>query len=134
MVRSGHVVMLCALVLLTLGVVMVQSAGMQVRPLEADVDPAAAAAVSGVSAESLMTSRTSLYLLLSVAAMGIAAFLPVRRLADRLERVVWFRPGGDLGMLILGALGLIGLLSLVYVPFLSRVQNGSGRWINLHIP
>lgn len=126
--------MLCALVLLTLGVVMVQSAGMQVRPLQADVDPTAAAAVSGVSAESLMTSRTSLYLLLSVAAMGIASFLPVRRLADRLERVVWFRPGGDLGMLILGALGLIGLLSLVYVPFLSRVQNGSGRWINLHIP
>ena len=47
MVRSGHVVMLCALVLLTLGVVMVQSAGMQVRPLAADVEPSAVAAVSG---------------------------------------------------------------------------------------
>ena len=134
MVRSGHVVMLCALVLLTMGVVMVQSAGMQVRPLAADVDPSAVAAVSGVSAESLLTSRTSLYLLLAVAAMGVASMLPIRRFTDRLDRVVWFKPGGDLGVLILGSAALIGLLSLVYVPFLSRVQNGSGRWINLHIP
>jgi|GEM_PF-574315 len=134
MVRSGHVVMLCALVLLTLGVVMVQSAGMQVRPLQEDMTPAASAAVSGVSAESLLTSRTSLYLLLAVIAMGVASRLPVRRLSDRLDRVVWFKPGGDLGVLAIGSLMLIGLLCLVYVPGLARVKNGSGRWINLHVP
>jgi len=134
MVRSGHVVMLCALVLLTIGVVMVQSAGMSVRPLAPDADPTAAAAVSGVSIKSLLTSRTSLYLLLSVIAMGIATRLPVRRVANRLERVVWFRPGGDMGVLIIGSLMLIGMLLLVYVPGIARVNNGSARWINLHIP
>ena len=134
MVRSGHVVMLCALVLLTLGVVMVQSAGMQVRPLQADADPTAAAAVSGVTAESLLTSRTSIYLVIAVLAMAIASRLPIRKFADRLERVVWFKPGGDLGVLVIGSLMLVGLLSLVYVPGLARVQNGSGRWINLHVP
>jgi cell division protein FtsW len=134
MVRSGHVVMLCALVLLTLGVVMVQSAGMQVRPLQADMTPADSAAVSGVSAESLLTSRTSLYLLFAVTAMGIASRLPIRKLADRLDRVVWFKPGGDLGILVIGSLMLVGLLLLVYVPGIARVEKGSARWLNLHIP
>lgn len=134
MVRSGHVVMLCALVLLTIGVVMVQSAGMSVRPLATDADPTAAAAVSGVSIKSLLTSRTSLYLLIAVCAMAIATRLPVRRVADRLERVVWFRPGGDMGILIIGSLMLVGLLLLVYVPGIARVKNGSARWINLHLP
>lgn len=134
MVRSGHVVMLCALVLLTLGVVMVQSAGMQVRPLAGDMDPAASAAVSRVSTESLLTSRTSLYLAIAVLAMAIASRLPIRKFADRLDRVVWFRPGGDMGVLVLGSMLLIGMLCLVYVPGLARVKNGSGRWINLHVP
>lgn len=134
MVRSGHVVMLCALVLLTLGVVMVQSADMSVRPLQEDMTPAASAAVSGVTAESLLTSRTSIYLLIAVGAMAVASRLPIRRLADRLDRVVWFRPGGDLGVLVIGSLMLVGLLSLVYVPGLARIKNGSGRWINLHVP
>lgn len=126
--------MLCALVLLTIGVVMVQSAGMSVRPLADDVNPTAAAAVSGVSAKSLLTSRTSLYLVMAVVAMGIASRLPVRRFADRLDRVVWFRPGGDLGVLVLISLIMIGVLSLVYVPGIAKVENGSARWINLHVP
>ena len=134
MVRSGHVVMLCALVLLTLGVVMVQSAGMSVRPLAPDADPTAAAAVSGVSIKSLLTSRTSLYLLIAVVAMAFATRLPVRRIADRLERVVWFKPGGDMGVLVIASLMLIGMLLLVYVPGIARVENGSARWITLHLP
>ncbi len=134
MVRSGHVVMLCALVLLTIGVVMVQSAGMSVRPLAPDADPTAAAAVSGVSIKSLLTSRTSLYLLIAVIAMAIATRLPVRRVADRLERVVWFKPGGDMGVLVIASLMLIAMLLLVYVPGIARVENGSARWITLHLP
>lgn len=134
MVRSGHVVMLCALVLLTIGVVMVQSAGMSVRPIEADMDPAAAAAVSGVTIESLLTSRTSLYLVVALGAMLLAWRLPLRRFADRLEHVVWFRPGGDMGVLVIGALALVAMLLLVYVPGIARVENGSARWITLHLP
>jgi len=134
MVRSGHVVMLCALVLLTIGVVMVQSAGMSVRPIEADMDPTAAAAVSGVSVESLLTSRTSLYLVIAVGAMLVASRLPLRRIAGRVEGVVWYRPGGDLGLLAIGSGLLIVLLLLVYVPGIARVENGSARWINLHLP
>ena len=134
MIRNGHVVMLCALVLLTIGVVMVQSAGMSVRPISPDMDPTAAAAVSGVTIKSLLTSRTSLYLVVAVGAMLLASRLPVRRLADRVERVVWFRPAGDLGVLVIGALLLIGMLLLVYVPGIARVQNGSARWITLHLP
>ncbi len=126
--------MLCALVLLTLGVVMVQSAGMSVRPLQEDMTPAASAAVSGVSAESLLTSRTSLYLVFAVIAMGIASRLPVRRVADRLDRVVWFRPGGDIGILVIASMMLAGLLALVYVPGIARVEKGSARWLNLHVP
>ena len=134
MVRSGHVVMLCALVLLTIGVVMVQSAGMSVRPLAPDADPTAAAAVSGVSVKSLLTSRTSLYLLIAVGAMAIASRLPIRRFANRLDRVVWFKPGGDLGVLVIASLMLIAMLVLVYVPGIARVENGSARWITLHMP
>lgn len=134
MVRSGHVVMLCALVLLTIGVVMVQSAGMSVRPLATDADPTAAAAVSGVSIKTLLTSRTSLYLVVAVGAMVIASRLPVRRVADRLERVVWFKPGGDMGVLVIASLILVGSLVLVYIPGIARVNNGSARWINLHLP
>ena len=137
MVRSGHVVMLCALVLLTIGVVMVQSAGMSVRPLAADSDPATTAqavAVSGVSIKSLLTSRTSLYLLIAVGAMAFATRLPVRRVTNRLERVVWFKPGGDLGVLVIASLMLVALLVLVYVPGIARVENGSARWITFHLP
>lgn len=134
MVRSGHVVMLCALVLLTIGVIMVQSAGMSVRPLAPDADPTEAAAVSAVTIKTLLTSRTSLYLFIAVAAMLVASRLPARRIADRLERVVWFRPGGDAGVLVIASLMLIGLLLLVYIPGIARVNKGSARWINLHLP
>tara|TARA_R110000782_G_scaffold45706_12_gene101389 strand:+ start:7147 stop:8472 length:1326 start_codon:yes stop_codon:yes gene_type:complete len=134
MLRAGHGILLCALALLMLGVVMVQSAGMVVRPLDEGADPQAAAAVSGVTIESLLLSRTSLYLVLAVGAMALASRLPLRRLADKSERVAFLPPAGDLGLLILGAVALIGTLSLVYIPGIKREVNGAARWINLHLP
>lgn len=134
MLRAGHGILLCALALLTIGVVMVQSAGMRVRPLDAGVDPQQAAAVSGVTAESLLLSRTSLYLAVAVGAMALASRAPVRALADRIERSPHIRPAGDAGVLVLGSVGLIALLSTVYIPGIKREVNGAARWVNLHAP
>lgn len=126
--------MLCALALLTFGVVMVQSAGMSVRPLEGGADPQSAAAVSGVTAESLLLSRTTLYLVIAVGAMGLASRLPVRRLAERGERAAFLPPAGDLGWLILGTVGLVAVVLTVYIPALQRTVNGASRWIDLGVP
>lgn len=134
MLRAGHGILLCALALLTIGVVMVQSAGMGVRPLDAGADPQAAAAVSGVTAESLLLSRTSLYLVLAVGAMTLASRLPVRRMADRAERAAFLPPAGDAGVLVIGSVVLLAMLSTVYIPGIQREVNGAARWINLHAP
>jgi len=122
--------MLCALALLMVGVVMVQSAGMQVEGLGAD----ASVVGEGVTAKSLLTSRSALYLVMAIGAMVVASRLPIRKIAGRLDRVVWFKPGGDLGVLILGSLLLIGLVVTVYVPGLARPMNGAHRWVNLRVP
>lgn len=130
MVRSGQALLLCALALLMVGVVMVQSAGMQVAGLGADAD----AVVEGVSARSLLTSRAALYLVMAIGAMVLASRVPMRRIASRLDRVVWFRPGGDLGILALGSLVLIVVVASVYVPGIARPRNGSHRWVDLRVP
>jgi len=125
--------MLCALALLMVGVVMVQSAGMQIAGLGADAGVGGAVG-EGVTAKSLLTSRSALYLVIAIAAMVVASRVPIRKVAGRLERVVWFKPGGDLGVLILGSLLLIGLVVTVYVPGLARPMNGAHRWVNLRLP
>ncbi|MBO6512918.1 MAG: FtsW/RodA/SpoVE family cell cycle protein, partial [Phycisphaerales bacterium] len=130
MVRSGQALLLCALALLMIGVVMVQSAGMQVAGLGADADEV----VGGVTAGSLLTSREALYLVMAVCAMVVASRVPLRKIAGRLDRVVWFKPGGDLGVLILGSVFLVGLVSLVYVPGIARPRNGAHRWVDLRVP
>lgn len=134
MLRAGHGILLCALALLMVGVVMVHSASMVVRPLAEGADPQAAAAVSGVTAESLLLSRTTLYLALAVGAMALASRLPLRRLADRAQRAAFLPPAGDLGLLVLGSLALLGVLATVYVPGIAREAKGAARWVNLHLP
>tara|TARA_R110000765_G_scaffold31481_7_gene73538 strand:+ start:275 stop:1720 length:1446 start_codon:yes stop_codon:yes gene_type:complete len=130
MVRSGQLLMLCALALLMVGVVMVQSAGMQVQGLGADAD----AVVERVSAGSLLTSRAALYMVLAISAMVVASRVPMRKLATRLERVVWFRPGGDLGVLVIGCGLLIVMVMTVYFPGIASPKNGSHRWVDLGVP
>jgi len=134
MLRPGHGILLCALALLTFGVVMVQSAGMSVRPLEGGADPQTAAAVSGVTAESLLLSRTTLYLAIAVAVMALASRLPVRRLAERGERAAFLPPAGDLGWLIIGSVLLVAAVATVYIPGIGRTVNGASRWVNLGVP
>lgn len=141
MLRPGHVVLLCAVALITLGVVMVNSASMQVRPLDPGADPAVAAAASGITLTSVLTSRTAFYMLAAIAAMIVCSQIPVARLADRLvpqpttSLVPTGRPArADLLFLGVATLVLLVITALVYVPGIARPVNGAHRWVDLGLP
>lgn len=146
MLRPGQAIALCVLALLTIGVVMVNSAGMQVG------------GNSPRTAESLLSSKTTIYAALAVLAMVVCALLPVRRLLPgTLATGSGVLPDGELARptaflfsptwlrqvfgeyvrlwpLWAGATGLVVVLALVYLPGIERPRNGSHRWITLHIP
>ncbi len=140
MLRPGQSVILCALALLALGVVMVNSASMAVDPIELDASSLHAETAqsvmtrSGVTFESILLSRSSVFMAIALGAMGLASFLPVRRLAGRLEGAPGVGRIGEVGWLLLGTLLILAVLGLVYIPGMSRVVNGSARWISLPIP
>jgi cell division protein FtsW len=128
MLRSGQIVFLCVLALLTIGVVMVNSAGMS-------IDPKAA-----VTIESILLSRSTLYMGLAIAAMSVVALLPVRSIADAM---VARGPGPMLSLgpskalpeiptaLVFASVMLLALLSTTYWPVIGREVNGSHRWVGL---
>jgi cell division protein FtsW len=128
MLRSGQIVFLCVLSLLTVGVVMVNSAGMSIDPK------------SAVTIESILLSRSTLYMGLAIAAMSIVAMLPVRPIADALL-ARGAGPGLTLGpsrafpeipLALLGSCAaLILLLSTAYWPVIGREVNGSHRWVGI---
>lgn len=145
MLRPGQVIALCVLALLTLGVVMVNSAGMGVDRVEA------------LSPTSILLSRPTTYMVLAMLALVMTAFLPVRRLvgagmrgearagdgdtdeaSPRFLAPGWFghvaRAYIDLWPLWVGVVGILGVLAMVYVPGLSREMKGSHRWVNLRVP
>ena len=130
MLRPGHAVALCALALLLLGVVMVNSAGMSVAPVGADAEAHA------VTTASILLSRASLYMVLAVGAMAVTAHLPVRRLAQRVTASDDFAPHPADGLATLGiaTFALVAVLAMVYVPQLQRVVNGSARWVGITLP
>jgi cell division protein FtsW len=138
MLRPGHVVFLCALALLTLGVVMVSSAGMNVEPVEVvpvgappPTPPDDAAHSLGQALLGIILTRPGAYMLLAVAAMSAAAFFPLRRFAaDPAER----HQRSALPILALAVLFFLALLATAYVPGLAREVNGSKRWISLPLP
>jgi cell division protein FtsW len=128
MLRPGHILTLCALALLTLGVVMVNSALMTVAPVDGDGNQ-----LPGVTAESILTSRSTLYMALALGALALAAVLPVRRLAPLLVEPVRRdgSPHAGLRALLVCTLGLMLVLCLVYLPVIGHEANGSARWIRL---
>jgi len=131
MLRTGHFIALIALCLLTIGVVMVNSATMEVvKPGPEHVAPV-------LSAQSLLLSKSTIYMALALGAMGVGATVPVRRLVEVLgadgdtpDR----RPDAGIRPLILATGVLLLLCILVYVPGLSREINGARRWLRLPIP
>lgn len=131
MLRPGHAVILCALALLTIGVIMVSSAGMFVRPIQIGPE-GEVAAEPAVTASSIIFSRPTAYMALAIGAMLLVSRLPVRRLADRLEAGPLRRR--PLLLLAGGALALLAILVTVYIPGIERERNGAARWISLGLP
>ncbi|MCC6971437.1 MAG: cell division protein FtsW [Phycisphaerales bacterium] len=127
MLRPGQVVALCVIALLTVGVVMVNSAGMTVL-------------AEGVSPRALLLSRATIYMVLAVAAMFAASRLPLRRLAGYFGEPdpALARPGAPLfsglSFLISPAVLFVVLLGLVYAPVIGKEVNGANRWIRLPVP
>lgn len=88
MLRPGQVVVLCALALLTLGTVMVNSAVMSVEPVEVTpYGPSAPRADGGFSTvlRSIVFSRWTAYAGLAMVALAAVSMAPVRRWAALLS-------------------------------------------------
>lgn len=127
MLRAGHALAIGAIALLTLGVVMVNSAGMNVAPIGSE-----GASARGVTPETILLSRSTIYMLLALAALIGGSIFPIRRLAQAIGGQsdgtgrAWER---DVFALGLAAAGLIGVMALVYVPGIGKSVNGAHRWI-----
>lgn len=140
MVRPGQVVFLCALALLMLGVVMVNSAGMSIEPVETvpvlappPTPPDQTAHSLGHAILNILSNRPSVYMGLALIAMVLTSHFPVRRLA-RLGGDGTGSTGWGFAILGLGCMVLLAILVTAYVPGLRRTVNGSSRWISLPIP
>lgn len=133
MLRAGHAVALCTLALLTLGVVMVTSAGLNVRPIgPAGVTEGYGPSSAGAMFASIVLSRTGMYMALAVGAMWLASVVPLRGFAQAAAR-----PVGDRRLLLamsVGVLAMLAMLALVYLPGVGREVNGSSRWFELPLP
>lgn len=124
--RQG--ILLCALALLTLGVVMVHSAGMSI---EAATVEAPVAPTDGLTVGGILGGRDGLFAALAIGAMAAGWLLPMS-IADRLgtPKPEWVRL-----VAIVGAMMLVGLLLLVYLPGLTRGETkGAERWIAMPLP
>lgn len=128
MLRPGQTVVLCVIALLTIGVVMVNSAGMSIDPKQA------------VTFQSILLSRSSAYMVLALAALAAVACLPIRPLADFLasrrapaHTATLAATFGSLRPMWFAVLAMIAVLLTVYLPVIGREVNGSARWVVLPI-
>lgn len=123
--RAGHILVLCIVALLTLGVVMVNSADMRVLT---EAEGGSSLTLPDLLRD-VALSRETLYMALALAAFTFAALLPVRRLAARVGM------GGRDAVIALGVatVFLAVVLSTVYWPGLDHPVNHSHRWIDLRL-
>jgi len=141
MLRTGHIVILCALALLTIGVVMVNSAEMAVNPIATAgtatdsaeiidaVAPAVGVAEDGVTFESIATSTASKHMLFALAALAIAAFIPLGLVGSAVQRIG--RAFNPIVLLAAATAAVVIVLSTVYWPGIARPVNGSHRWVTI---
>lgn len=125
MVRPGHILALCAIALITIGVVMVNSALMRVAVVTAPDQP-----VPGITLQSVLQSPQAMHMGLALVAMVGAGFLPIRQLAGAFEERT-SRMG--LTPLLVGVILMICFLGLCYLPGLAKPANNSHRWIRVPV-
>jgi len=134
MLRAGHIVFLCALALLTLGVVMVSSAGMEVKAVHVPPGTSAAQAVAGPqnlfdAVAGLVLSKNGFYMALAILAMASMAMLPLDRFVTQSAAINRPRHRAALFTLIGGVILLTGLVATSYMPGLKHPVNHSLRWV-----
>ncbi|MHC4414096.1 MAG: FtsW/RodA/SpoVE family cell cycle protein [Planctomycetota bacterium] len=110
MARAGHGLILIVVALLTLGVVMVTSAGQEVG------------AAKPVDLGQILLSRQTVLAGLALGMMLVGSRLPLQR--------VYRGRGAASPVPWLAAAVVLGLLA-VYLPVIGREVNGARRWINL---
>jgi len=110
MLKAGDVILLCVLSLLCIGVLMVNSASLNVGAEE------------GVTFQSIALGRSTQFAALAIALLLLAARLPIRSWVTS-PWIVRFMP-----LLVVVSLGA---MALVYAPAIAREVNGSRRWIGL---
>lgn len=132
MLRLGHFIAIGVIALLTIGVVMVNSAGMAVAPIGSE-----GWSEEGVTPESILLSRSTVYMLLALAALIAGSIFPIRSFAERFGRPA---AGGAFGRsrhewksdamtLWAGSIILIAVMAMVYLPGVGKAVNGAQRWI-----
>jgi len=117
MPRAADVLITAAFALLCLGVLFVNSAGMSVAVPGPDGTLPAA-----VTFQTIVLSRSTLYMVLALLALGVTSFLPIGRLGKSAKSIAWIPFLWPVAIL---------LLLTVYVPGLGHEANGSHRWITL---
>jgi len=110
MLRARHAVILCVISLLTLGIVMVTSAGLAVD------------AQNRVTVEGILTGRTSIYAAAAVCAMLLGMLVNVDWLVrgQGWTRPLWWLSGIALALLL-----------VVLIPGVGSARGGSMRWIQI---
>ncbi len=118
MLTARHAVSLCALALLLMGVVMVQSAGMGLG--RGGDEPLTLARIVG--------SRPALYAAIALVSLALAQTPPVRSAARRFLSAPWTSRSWWLLAV------LVGVCLLPYLPGVGRNFNGAQRWIVIPLP
>jgi cell division protein FtsW len=145
-VRPGWTILLCVLTLLGVGLVMVRSADTRVNPIPTPdpldfsqgaallVVPDPPEPVDPTLREALLdmaTSRAAVYAGIALLATLAAAAIPAGFL-DRLDALARVqRPGVWLAVAVVL---ILAVLTLVYIPGLSREAKGAKRWVELTLP
>lgn len=127
MIRLGQVVGLCTIALLSVGVLMVNSADMMVSRVTSAND-----VVTPVTVVTVLKSRAAIYMVLACIGAVLGSRFPVRGVAEWLEKR-WSGPA-VLGVMAFMVLVLMAFCGLVYVPGIQDARNGAHRWIALGIP